>query len=115
MSESERRRALNQAVARDANEAVEEMATAWEPAADPLDIRCECSRAECEAILRVTLAEYEEVRSEPRQFAVFAEHVDPEIDRVVGSIRGYSLVEKVGAIGVEVAEATDPRSSSEPS
>jgi hypothetical protein len=74
MSESERRRALNQAVARDANEAVEEMATAWEPAADPLDIRCECSRADCEAILRLT------------------------------------LIEKLGEIGVEVAEATDTRS-----
>jgi hypothetical protein len=97
MSESERRRALNQAVARDANEAVEEMATAWEPAADPLDIRCECSRADCDAILRLTLA-------------VIAEHVDPEIDRMIGSIRGYALIEKVGEIGVEVAEATDTRS-----
>ena len=110
MSESERRRALNQAVARDANEVVEEMATAWEPAADPLDIRCECSRPDCEAILRLTLAEYEEVRSEPRQFALVAEHVDPEIDRMIGSIRGYALIEKVGDVGVEVAEATDPRS-----
>jgi len=110
MSESARRRALNEAVARDANELVEEMATAWEPAADRLDIRCECSRPDCEAILRLTVAEYEEVRSESRQFAVFAEHVDPEVDRVVGAIRAYSLVEKVGEIGVEVAEATDPRS-----
>jgi len=110
MSESARRRALNQAVSRDTNEAVEEMATAWEPPADPLDVRCECSRAGCDAILRLTLAEYEEVRSEPRHFVVLHEHVDPELDRVIGTIRSYALVEKVGDVGVEVAEATDPRS-----
>jgi hypothetical protein len=29
---------------------------------------------------------------------------------MIGSIRGYALIEKVGEIGVEVAEATDTRS-----
>ncbi|MGE5690539.1 MAG: hypothetical protein ACM33B_08275 [Pseudomonadota bacterium] len=105
----ERRRALNEAVARAANEVAEDVAGAWDPPADPLDIRCECSRADCGATLRVTLAEYEEVRSSATQFIVLAEHVDPTVDRVVGTVRGNALVEKIGREGVEVAEATDPR------
>ena len=109
MSESERRRALNQAVARDANELAEDVAAAWDPPASPLDVRCECANADCEATLRLTLVEYEEVRSQPRQFVVLPEHVDPMVDRIIGSIRAYALVEKVGAVASEVAEETDPR------
>ncbi len=108
MSDEEKRAALNQAVARDANETVEDVAAAWDPPADPIDIRCECSRADCRETLRVSLAEYEAVRDDPRQFLVVPEHVDERIDRVVGSIRSYALVEKVGE-AASVAEETDPR------
>ena len=86
MSDDEKRAALNQAVARDANETVEDVAAAWDPPADPIDIRCECSRADCRELLRVSHAEY----------------------RVIGSVRTYALVEKIGD-GASVAEETDPR------
>ena len=108
MSDDEKRAALNQAVARDANETVEDVAAAWDPPADPTDIRCECSRADCRETLRVSHTEYESVRDDPRQFLVVPEHVDERIDRVVGSVRSYALVEKIGD-GAEVAEETDPR------
>jgi hypothetical protein len=109
MNDDERRAALNQAVARDANETVEDVAAAWDPPADPIDIRCECSRADCRETLRVSHAEYESVRDDPRHFLVVPEHVDERIDRVIGSVRAYALVEKVGG-GATVAEETDPRS-----
>ena len=108
MSDDEKRAALNQAVARDANETVEDVAGAWDPPADPIDIRCECSRADCRETLRVSHAEYEAVRHDPREFLVVPEHVDERIDRVVGSVRSYALVEKIGE-GADVAEETDPR------
>jgi hypothetical protein len=108
MRDHEKRAALNQAVARDANETVEDVAAAWDPPADPIVIRCECSHDDCRETLRVSLAEYESVRDDPRHFLVVPEHVDEGIDRVVGSVRSYALVEKVGE-GATVAEETDPR------
>jgi hypothetical protein len=108
MSDDEKQAALNQAVARDANETVEDLAAAWDPPADPIDIRCECSRDDCRVTLRVAVSEYEAVRDDPRHFLVFPGHVDERIDRVVGSVRSYALVEKTGE-GAAVAEETDPR------
>ena len=108
MSDDEKRAALTQAVARDANETVEDLAVAWDPPADPMDIRCECSHPNCREILRVSVTEYEAVRDDPRHFLVFPAHIDERIDRVVGSVRSYALVEKFGE-GAKVAEETDPR------
>ena len=108
MSDDEKRAALNQAVARDANETVEDLAGAWDPPADPIDIRCECSDADCRATLRVSVAEYESVRDDPRHFLVVQEHVDERIDRVIGTVRSYVLVEKIGE-GADIAEETDTR------
>ena len=108
MSDDEKRAALNQAVARDANETVEDLAVAWDPPADPIDIRCECSHADCRVTLRVAVSEYEAVRDDPRHFLVLPDHVDERIDRVVGSVRSYALVEKIGE-GASVAEETDTR------
>lgn len=107
MSE-EQRAAMNQAVDRDANETVEDVAGAWDPPADPIDIRCECARADCREILRVSIAEYEAVRDDPRHFLVVPEHIDERIDRLLGYVRSYALIEKVGE-GALVAEETDPR------
>ena len=108
MSDDEKRAALNQAVARDANETVDDLAGAWDPPADPIDIHCECARTDCRETLRVSVAEYESVRDDPRHFLVVPEHVDERIDRVIGSVRSYALVEKVGE-AASVAEETDPR------
>jgi hypothetical protein len=73
-------------------------------------VRCECSRADCTETLRLSLEEYEAVRGEPRQCVVVAEHVDERVDRVVGRIRSYVLIEKVGDEAVRIADETDPRS-----
>ena len=108
MSDDEKRAALNQAVARDANETVEDLAVAWDPPADPIDIRCECSRPDCRETLRVSVSGYEDVRDDQRHFLVVPGHVDERVDRVIGSIRSYALVEKIGE-GASVAEETDTR------
>jgi hypothetical protein len=110
MSSDERQLALNQAVTRDANEAAEEVATAWSPPADPITVRCECSRSDCAETLRLSLEEYEAVRDDPQLFVLVAGHVDERVDRVIGAIRSYVLVEKVGNAAREVAGETDPRS-----
>lgn len=71
-------------------------------------IRCECGRPECSAFIRMRVAEYEMVRSDPRQFVVLAGHQTPTIEAVVEERADCLVVRKTGAAGRE-AEESDPR------
>ncbi len=67
---------------------------------------CECSDPRCTQIIRLTPAEYDEVRSNPRWFA-HAEGHESEIDGVVRLVErrdGYLLVEKIGRAGAVVTD-----------
>jgi hypothetical protein len=71
--------------------------------------RCECARLDCNKPVRMTLGEYEHVRSHPRRFMLSPGH---EIDHAVTVIErhpAYVVVEKRQEAGV-VAEQMDPRS-----
>jgi hypothetical protein len=59
--------------------------------------------------LRLTLAAYEAVRSEPTQFVVALGHELPEIQVVISRGDGYQLVRKQGDAADLVAQK-DPRS-----
>ena len=54
--------------------------------------------------------EYEQLRSEPTQFAVVPneEHVSLDVERIVAKRDCYWVVEKIGE-AAEVVEETDPR------
>ena len=106
--ERARRLALNEAVIRDVNEAVGDLAHGWFESGETVEFRCECSRIECDTTVEITLAEYAEVRATPTRFVVAPGHEDATIERVVGKLAGGYLVEKVGP-GRRVAEETDPR------
>jgi hypothetical protein len=109
-ADDERRAAYEQAVARDANELAEQVASSWKGPTETIDVRCECARPDCRTAIRLTVDEYESVRADPHHFVTLRDHVDPRVDRVIGSIREYTLVEKTGAEAKKVAERTDPRS-----
>lgn len=70
---------------------------------------CECSNADCTLLLPLTIADYEAVRSDPRQFIVALGHELPEIETVVARTADYQLVAKQGEAAEFVAER-DPRS-----
>ena len=74
---------------------------------DPSDettlFRCECGLIACAAVIKLTASEYASVRSDPRQFAVLADHVLPDAERVVASRRGWAIVEKFPGSGSEIA------------
>lgn len=74
------------------------------PDHEPLPFRCECGLIACAATIKLTAAEYAELRSDPRHFALLAGHVMPETDRVVGRRRGWVIVEQPA----EVATAVPP-------
>jgi hypothetical protein len=108
------RKALNEALLRERNEALEpyNAATHW---VDPpvADWHCECAMPECSQPVQLTITEYEAVRGNPRRFVIVADerHFRPEAERVVVQTDRYWVVEKVGE-AAELAEALDPRSSS---
>jgi hypothetical protein len=58
---------------------------------------CECSDRACSDQIQLTLAEYEAVRCDPRQFLLIPGHELAEIERVVERHPQYEIVEKNAA------------------
>ena len=106
--EQARRLARNEALARTVNEETGKVAEGWYTAGESMEFHCECSRADCHGAVSLKVDEYERVRSSGLYFIILAGHADAEIERVIGRIGEYELVEKTGA-GAEVAAETDPR------
>lgn len=112
MAPGEERAAINEAVARDVNEGIE--AAHGEAGREGyVRIVCECGRDGCDRMLAMTTEEYEQVRSDPRCFAVAPDHVMPGIEDVVENVaedRGrFIVVRKRPGLPARVAEETDPR------
>ena len=104
---SQRRVADNETIFRDVNEQLERGHDRFglEGAQEFL---CECGDAGCADRLSLTLAEYEQLRSHPRRFAVVPGHEIPGTEEVVAHHAGYAVVEKIG-VGGTIADARDPR------
>jgi hypothetical protein len=58
----------------------------------------------------LTIPQYEEVRSGPRQFAVVRDHVLGDVEGVVRETDRFVVVRKKEGTPAEVAEEEDPRS-----
>lgn len=100
--------ALNEAVHRKLNEAIER--GRWPGEDQQSAFRCECARRGCARMLQLSHEEYERLRAHPRRFALAMGHEDPAVEDVVEShLPRYLVVEKRGQAG-RLAEETDPRS-----
>jgi hypothetical protein len=109
---SAERAARNDAAFREANEAIQAKAAAWEMDG-PLPVICECADLSCSALVRLTASEYEAVRANPRWFINAPGHGDGEAwARIVAEHDHYIVVEKIGEAG-EIAEQLDRRSSAQ--
>jgi hypothetical protein len=102
--------AKNDATFRDANEGI--AAAARRAAFDRVPFICECAEPTCTTIVRLTLDEYEQVRSSPRHFLSAPGHEETAagLGAVVARAEGYVVVEKLGEAG-EIVEQLDPRSA----
>ncbi|TML62730.1 MAG: hypothetical protein E6G22_07620 [Actinobacteria bacterium] len=113
MSASEERIARNEALFREFNERVEDVAGAFDlrDEGDVLRIEfvCECGNLDCLDRIELRREAYEAVRDDARRFVVVPGHEDMDIARVVGRGEGYLVVEKVEE-AAEVAIEHDPRS-----
>ena len=110
MSEREERVGLNETVFREVNERIEDLAERFNLEDRPLDLICECGDANCMERISMTHPEYEELRSDPRQFAVYPGHVYDDIEDLVDRRSGYDVVRKREGEAAELAEASDSRS-----
>jgi hypothetical protein len=110
MSGREEQIGLNEAVFREVNERIESLAETFDLKSEPLDLVCECGDATCVKRITMRYTEYEQLRSDARQFAVHPGHETPEVERVVDKRKGYDVVEKDHGVPEQVAEQTNPRS-----
>ncbi len=109
MGTREERIGLNEAVFREVNERIEDLAETFELKTEPLDLVCECSNANCVQRITMTASEYEQLRSDAHQFAVYPGHEDRDVERVIGRRKGYDIVQKNEGAPARIAEQTDPR------
>lgn len=92
MAVSLERLARNQALLREVNERLVELARGFN--GRPLECVCECSKDDCTDTIAVLEEEYESVRAVPRHFLVVPGHETLEVERVVRNGHPFIVVEK---------------------
>ncbi len=102
--QGEQRTAANEATFRNINEAIE---TGRQTRDGRIGFVCECGALGCNAIVELTLSEYEAVRADSRRFLVVPGH-ETAADDPLGGDERHTVVAKRGLAG-ELADATDPR------
>jgi hypothetical protein len=111
MQSREERIGRNDSTFREANEKIAKAASGYEWV-EQVPFICECATESCTEIVRLSLAEYEEVRSAPTRFFVVPGHQACEgVVSFLEDREGYIVLEKEGRAG-EVATELDPRSDS---
>jgi len=105
---SAERIARNDAIFRQANEAIRAAAEGGDFDAEPVPFICECADPACQEIIQLTLEQYAEIRSDPRLFLNVPGHQAAAQGwaRVVETHDGYVVVEKIGPAG-ELSERLD--------
>jgi hypothetical protein len=106
----EMRAARTESLFRGVNERIAESAGRF--GADDASFVCECDDPTCTDRVRVTLDEYEDVRSDGAQFLVAHGHEDADVERVVEQRPRFSLVEKVKPLVRRTVRQLDPRTQS---
>jgi hypothetical protein len=105
----EERLGANEALFREVNERVAEVAEQFIAGETRVNFNCECGDRACAEQIEMTVGEYEALRKVGTRFAVVPCHEVPDIERVVERHQAYLVVEKQDPDAKEVARATDPR------
>jgi hypothetical protein len=108
VDERTRRIGLNEAVFREINERIEELAAGFK-VGEGLDLICECGDASCVSRIKMGNKEYEALRSDATTFAVVSGHEIPDVEEIVERHKTYDVVRKTGSDPQKMAEVTDPR------
>jgi hypothetical protein len=114
MRTREARLGENEALYRDVNESIAEVAGhLFDEGDGPTAFRfvCECCSVSCVEQVALSLEEYRGVRSHGCWFVVVPGHELPAIERVIERREKYLVVEKTDPDAKEAAMASDPRAS----
>jgi hypothetical protein len=109
VDERGRRVGLNEAVFREVNERIGDVTRQFDVRRDELDLICECGDADCAERISMSLADYEQVRADPLQFAVVPGHDDASVEVVIARRKAYDLVRKHPGAPALLAVERDPR------
>jgi hypothetical protein len=60
------------------------------------EVLCECGREDCDGMLTLTIAEYEEIHRRHDRFVVLPGHNTPDIENVVEERDAFLVVDKFG-------------------
>jgi hypothetical protein len=97
----------HQALFREVNERIEELAETFD-LKDELTILCECGSGQCDERIALHEDAYEKLRRIPTHFAVRPGHEISDVERVVERHDGFVVVEKLGD-SAKAAIRLDPR------
>jgi hypothetical protein len=96
----ERRLAEKEALFREINEHLEEMGGGLAPLGGrSYEFLCECAARRCERRIALTRDRYEQIRANPRRFALAAGHELPDLETVVERVGDVVVTEKRGEAG----------------
>lgn len=101
--------AKNEALFRQVNDGIRDLADDDLRSHDEYDFLCECGDGDCLQAVAMRPDQYELVRSNPIQFAVARGHENGGVERVIAEHDGFVVVEKLAG-EQEIARASDPRS-----
>lgn len=99
-----RRLAENEALFREVNENIKQVAENLVAEEEPYEFLCECGQRDCAERLMMTVGALEAVRQHPARFVIVAGHEIPDIEVVLATFDGYSIVEKKGDAAEVAAE-----------
>jgi hypothetical protein len=99
----------NQALLREVNERLNDIAQSFQQMTSTAVFACECVDLGCVEQIEMTADEYEAVRSKPNQFAVAPGHVHPDVEDVIRESERFIVVAKF-APGDRIAVKANPRS-----
>ena len=102
--------ARNQAVFREVNERIEQVAEDFGPDRGRNRMICECGNSDCTEPIELTAAEYEQVRAHASHFIVALNHENPETESIVEQNDRFAVVETYAGASSRIARGTDPRS-----
>lgn len=97
--------ARNQALFREVNERVKQLADGFGGEQD--SFICECGNPEC---MQRTRVEYDRIREQANRFAVALDHENPETETLVEQNERFAVVETYAGEASQIARETDPRS-----
>jgi hypothetical protein len=109
VEERQRRIGMNEALFREVNDRLQELAEGFVRTPGKLDLICECGNASCASRIEMDRDEYEHVRSDSTTFAIVKGHEIPDVEEIVEQRKRYDVVRKIAGEPEEIAEKTDPR------